>query len=246
MIKTTIWALVMSLALTTASFAATDEEKCQQKKLLALGKRSLCLQKEQSKGVLGKSTNLAACTEKFARAIAKANEAAAKKDASCRWLDNGDGTATDLHTGLQWEIKTDDDSVHDKDNLYPWCKLDEFFFCETNPFYYPDGEVFTEFLATLNGNIPAAPSPPVSCFADKCDWRIPTVEELQSIMSEPPPCLTATCTTIPGETATFTATWSVSSRSALDVWQVYFTMGGGYSGANNKASPFHVRAVRTP
>ncbi|MDG1957415.1 MAG: hypothetical protein P8K07_02635, partial [Candidatus Binatia bacterium] len=58
-------AAVMTLAFsfTTAALAATDEEKCEKKKLLALGKRELCLQKERAKEVLGKTPNVAGCAE---------------------------------------------------------------------------------------------------------------------------------------------------------------------------------------
>src|SRR5262245_38097302 len=54
------------------------------------------------------------CQAAFGKSITMADEAAANKGASCRWLDNGDLTATDLNNGLQWELKTDDGSVHDK------------------------------------------------------------------------------------------------------------------------------------
>jgi hypothetical protein len=37
-----------------------------------------------------------------------------------RFVDNGDGTVTDTRTGLMWEQKTDDGSIHDKDNVYTW------------------------------------------------------------------------------------------------------------------------------
>src|SRR5436309_15474518 len=36
------------------------------------------------------------------------------------YADNGNGTVTDLNTGLVWEKLSDDGTVHDKDNLYTW------------------------------------------------------------------------------------------------------------------------------
>ena len=36
------------------------------------------------------------------------------------YVDNGDGTITDLNTGLMWEKKSDDGTIHDKDDIYTW------------------------------------------------------------------------------------------------------------------------------
>jgi hypothetical protein len=96
-----VWTLVLSLALASAAAAApAAEEKCQAAKLNALRKRSFCVEGERRKEVLGKTPNTAKCEEKFADAIAKADEKAAGQSASCRWLNNGDGT-DDLNSGLQ-------------------------------------------------------------------------------------------------------------------------------------------------
>ena len=45
------------------------------------------------------------------------------------------GTVTDYDTGLQWEQKTGDSTVHDKDNTYSWSP-------SLGP---PDGTAFTVF-----------------------------------------------------------------------------------------------------
>jgi hypothetical protein len=37
-----------------------------------------------------------------------------------RYADNGDGTISDLNTGLMWEKKSDDGSIHDKDDVHSW------------------------------------------------------------------------------------------------------------------------------
>jgi len=71
------------------------------------------------------------------------------------YTDNGDGTITDNVTALMWEKKSADGSIHDKDKTYSW------------------DEAFAVHIATLN-------TPP--CFAGHCDWRLPNIRELLSIV----------------------------------------------------------------
>jgi len=66
---------------------------------------------------------------------------------------NGDGTITDNATGLIWEKLTDDSSIHDKDNTYTWANA------------------FAVKIADLN----------TANFAGHNDWRLPNVNELQTL-----------------------------------------------------------------
>ena len=68
------------------------------------------------------------------------------------YTDNG-VTITDNATGLEWEKLTDDGTIHDKDNNYTWA------------------DAFAK-IAALNTS---------SCFAGHCDWRLPNVNELQTL-----------------------------------------------------------------
>ncbi len=61
-------------------------------------------------------------------------------------------------TGLIWEVKTDDDSIHDKDNTYTW-------------------ERAMDFGTTLNA----------VQFGGCSDWRLPTAKELASIVDSSVP-----------------------------------------------------------
>jgi hypothetical protein len=112
-----------------------------------------------------------------------------------RWTSREDGTVFDRITGLQWERKTDDGSIHDEDALYTW---------STGSPWLPDGTAFTSFLEALN----TAP-----CFAGFCDWRLPTIDELQSLNEAPSggcgdesdPCLE-----IPGGSGEHAGYWSTT------------------------------------
>ncbi len=58
-----------------------------------------------------------------------------------RFVDNGNGTVNDNMTGLQWEKKSQDGSVHDQDRLWSYSHPNE---------PLPNGTVYTEFLPQLN------------------------------------------------------------------------------------------------
>jgi hypothetical protein len=114
-----------------------------------------------------------------------------------RFVDNGDGTVTDNKTGLMWQKETNTctGEVTCVSNTYLWSS-DQ---VTGTP---PDGPLFKTFLATLNGGVYHNPadmldesSGPGTCFANHCDWRIPTVVELSSIVQvttcsgTPNPCI---------------------------------------------------------
>jgi hypothetical protein len=114
------------------------------------------------------------------------------------YKDNGDGTVSDLDTGLMWEKKTgtlDNEQgvfcrdpkefprpqagysacphVHDVNNRYQWSR---------SIGREPDGAAFTEFLATLNGDLSWDGKTITGCFANHCDWRLPNIDELETIL----------------------------------------------------------------
>ena len=70
------------------------------------------------------------------------------------YTDNGDGSITDNNTGLMWEKKTLDGTIHDQNTIYTWT------------------DAVAVHVAELN----------TIAFAGHTDWRLPNVRELLSIV----------------------------------------------------------------
>lgn len=169
--------------------AETPEQQCQKGRYDAAAKYLQCELKVVGKyaACLGDCpfafpmmAALSKCRSKYSMTWPKLQAKATGSGSSCDQarFSVGGGTVTDNLTGLQWEQKTDDGSVHDKDNLYKWSEFGDPEPTDAN------GDVFTSFLGTLNS----------SCFAGQCDWRLPTRSELQTILlASDYPCPTSPC-----------------------------------------------------
>ena len=173
---------------------------------------------------------LATCQEDLAACLAEPSAifpGDGQTGAPLRYTDNGDGTFTDDNTGLMWEMKTNDGSIHDVDNTYTWSAIRD----GTEP----NGTAFTQFLAGLND--------PQNPFADYTDWRLPTVKELLSLVDYGTDSPAAS---VPGETPAETpyqGTWSSTSEAlnANSAWRVDF---GHARSANKGYTAEYGRAVR--
>jgi cysteine-rich repeat protein len=159
-----------------------------------------------------------------------------------RFLDNGDGTITDVQMGLMWEKKDDAGDLHDKDLILRW--QDEL----------PEVSIH-EWLSELNGY---TDDPGVQAgFAGHTDWRLPTLAELQTIVAlnnavpSVEPIFNTGCT--PGCTGTSSICsctaafvyWSSTAAvsNPLLAWTVLFF--DGSISTKTKDDFAHVRAVRS-
>jgi hypothetical protein len=121
-----------------------------------------------------------------------------------RFIDNGDGTASDLQTGLMWEKKTLGQCVNlvagkpiacvaDADctgnagggvcESCPRCVNALYTWTASGFPYPPTGTAFTSFLYALNGGTSTDGNTSTGCFAGHCDWRLPTYDELYTLAS---------------------------------------------------------------
>lgn len=166
-----------------------------------------------------------------------------QKGVAPAYVDNGDGTVSDTKTGLVWEKKSDDGSIHDKDDVYTLGL--------TIPLYTLNGTAVTTFLATLNGG---------GGFAGHTDWRLPNLTELESLrnLQNVNPAVAAVfntncganssgnsgCTVTTCSCTTPDIHWSSSTYVGAPelAWGVSF--GDGSVDSDYKDVEYYVRAVR--
>ena len=119
-------------------------------------------------------------------------------------------------TGLIWEVKTDDDSVHDKDATYTWQDAQDVFIAQVN----------------------------AETFGGRSDWRLPTIQELSSITALGRVNPAADITYFPNCRPSYSYYWSSSPNaySSGYAWSVYFN--GGSVGYHYNTNHYYVRCVR--
>lgn len=177
--------LTLVCAFASPATAVPPASLCQAGRLKATGLYRKCHQNAAAKwlktgGVYNIQKGASKCHVKYAKKWTKLQQKFATTGTSCdqpRLVDNGDGTVSDRLSGLQWEKKTGVSGLgvdcsltacpdpHDVNNSYQW----------STALFPANGGAFTDFLAKLN----------TACFAGHCDWRVPTLAELQTILNGP-------------------------------------------------------------
>jgi hypothetical protein len=211
---------------------------CLAKKRSEWGLLRKCEATEDGKNLRGRSAQAANCQTRFDATLAALSAKAKAAAIPCRYAVNGDGTVIDYDMGLQWEQKTADGSVHDFGNEYDWSPT----------LGRPDGTIFTDFLGTLNNATSPDGTTSSGCFTGHCDWRLPSIVELQAILDAGAPgcgnrgaCIDQT---IFGPTIGFFY-WSATTETDFPVfaWGVAFSDGSVSSAI--KDGTLFARAVRS-
>ena len=135
-------------------------------------------------------------------------------------------------TGLIWEVKTDDGSVHDKDNQYTWYDSNP----ETNGGNAGtpgDGTDTADFIKALND----------ANFGGFSDWRLPTVKELARIVDRGAYTPAINSEYFPNTVSSYYWSSTTNADCTNYAWRVHFN-GGNVSYYVYKSFSYRVRAVR--
>lgn len=143
------------------------------------------------------------------------------------YVDCGDGTLVDTSNGLMWEQKTEACAYVDFTD--PHCYLNRYTWTDNANFvfpYLPTGTLYSDFLERLNDLKTPSDGAATPCFANHCDWRIPEIGELRSILLTPFPCSTCIDPAFgPTPSSLYWSSSTVTSNPAR-AWTVNFYDGG--------------------
>src|SRR5262249_22431136 len=209
----------------------TAVQRAQAAELRAQGRADACLADVAAREALGQAADPSRCLERLQAAMDRVTAILGNRG---RFIDNGDGTITDLHTGLMWERQ---------DVCVP------FLHCADLVASWPSAMAAIAFYnGTSNGEVLQDDG-----FAGHFDWRIPNVLELESIVElDAPGCGAGAPCIDPvfGPTGAGAYWTSTSEPLGLGIWTVDFASGehrlenGGGPDSLFPSPPLRFRAVR--
>jgi hypothetical protein len=219
-----------------ASDAALTTGSCLALKRQAWGNLRKCQAAEEAKQLKGRTADLAKCQTKFDEKLAKITEKATEEAIPCRYGDNGDRTVTDYDTGLQWEKKSP------TLGLTGFCAIGDVH-CVTDE--YDDWDEAQAFASSSTFGLT-----PTTCYFGHCDWRLPAIDELMSIVDLNVAGCGITLPDVPCIDPIFGPTalglyWSATTLSSNPEMSLQVHFGVGSSTANLRTNDgYYVRVVR--
>ena len=160
------------------------------------------------------------------------------------WNDNGsesNGTkwscVKDNHTGLVWEVKTNDNSIHDKDNTYKWGGITAI----GRDHASKEGTYYDDWNPLVNG----ANQNSYGGATGLCgftDWRVPSYDELVTIINNGKVNPAIDEDYFPNTPSSYFWSSSPDAINSSYAWIVYF-----YNGSDNsyyRHNTYRVRLVR--
>jgi hypothetical protein len=237
-----ITAMAMSMGLLVMGLARegnardakeTPTVKCQVAKVRAANDRAECLVTQEVRQLKGLPVQLKECEEDFDKAIAKADSGATAAGAACRYLDNGDGTISDLNTLLQWEQK-----VPGTSSSFDALGVGNCLHCDGDAYAWD--LAMGQWLSAVNGRTPCDA---INCLdlqpglAGHTDWRIPSAKELLSVAGSDLSVFSGSLGLV---------TWSATTATSTSLSTRWFVGFGGDDNVDRDPEDlrFSVRAVR--
>ena len=143
----------------------------------------------------------------------------------------------DNHTGLVWEVKTDDNGIHDKDNTYRWGGKTAI----GKEHASKEGTYYSDWDNLVDGSNNAA-------LCGFSNWRVPTKEELRSIVDYGRKDPSIDNHYFPNTSPSRSFWWSASPFDLLisdnnSAW--YLNFSSGDDRFNDRKKEYHVRLVRS-
>jgi len=149
-------------------------------------------------------------------------------------------------TGLIWEVKTDDDGLHDKDDRYNWYNTDSATNGGADGYADDHGDICYGYnnsdSATYCNTQAYVNRVNTASLCGATDWRMPTVNDLESLVHYGRSNPAIDTGYFPNTVSSYV--WSGSPYAAYSARAWFVNFNYGYSSASFRVSDFAVRLLR--